>query len=129
MLHMRNHHVCLKMISSQCWLISGVEIWGGRKHTFPNLGGRGPLGPPGSSAYVLSIICGIILPTIVLAATPEPSDTDVQREFIKAAIRGNVIVITLSLVSLYTPLVTIILLKPVCEAMKELVVKCCRLKW
>ena len=35
------------MISSQCWLISGVEmiqIWGGRKHTFSNLGGGGGRG-------------------------------------------------------------------------------------
>ena len=76
---------------------------------------------------LLSIICGVVLPTIVLVATPEPSDTDVQREFIKAAVRGNVVVIILSLVSLYT-LVTIVLLKPVREAMKTLVVKCCRLR-
>ena len=34
------------MICSRCWLISGVEIWGGRKHKFSNLGGPWPPRPP-----------------------------------------------------------------------------------
>ena len=42
------------MISSQCWLTSGVEIWGGAESINFEIwggGGGGPLGPPGSSAY------------------------------------------------------------------------------
>ena len=37
------------MLKNECWLISGVEI----------CGGRGPLGPPGSSAYVIQLYIGI----------------------------------------------------------------------
>ena len=75
----------------------------------------------------LSICTGVVLPTIILLAAPDPSDTNVQRGFIQAAATDNIVVIILSLVSLYTPLVTIVLLKPVREAMKTLVVKCCQL--
>ena len=41
---------CLKIISSQCWLISGVEIWGGPKAYILKSGGAmappAPLVPP-----------------------------------------------------------------------------------
>ena len=50
------------MISSQCWLISDVEmiqIWGARKHTFSNLGGGGgavaPLAPLVPLPMVISV--------------------------------------------------------------------------
>ena len=44
------------MISSQYWLISVIEIWGGgggggESIYFEIWGGYGPPGPPGSSAY------------------------------------------------------------------------------
>ena len=47
------------MISSQCWLISGVEICKSINFEIRGGGGgggRGPLDPPGSSAYVI-IVC------------------------------------------------------------------------
>ena len=76
---------------------------------------------------LLSIFIGVVLPTITLLTAPDPSDMDVQRGLIQAAVTDNIDVIILSLVSLYTPLVTIVLLKPVREAMKTLVVKCYQL--
>ena len=47
-LHLRNYNTCLRVISSQCWLISGFEIWGGRNlkhilHWYLGGGGLVPL--------------------------------------------------------------------------------------
>ena len=40
------------MISSQCWLILVLKSGGAENIYFEIWGGRGPPGPPGSSAYV-----------------------------------------------------------------------------
>ena len=53
---MKLYNTCLKVISSQCWLISGVEIWGGG-------GGGGP------KAYILKS-GGAVAPPAPLVPPP-----------------------------------------------------------
>ena len=73
---------------------------------------------------LLSIFSGVVLPTISLLAAPDPSDMDFERGFIQASVKDHIVELTLSLVTVYTPLVTIILLKPIRDALKQLVTKC-----
>ena len=53
---MRNYNTCFKMISSQCWY---GNLEGPKALYFEIWGGRGPLGPPGSSAYVIVIVMSV----------------------------------------------------------------------
>ena len=76
---------------------------------------------------LLSIFVGVVLPTVSLLAAPDPSNMDVQRGYTQASVQEQISTMILSLVSLYTPLVTIVLLKPVRDATRQLVVKCCQL--
>ena len=80
-----------------------------------------------SADALLSIFVGVVLPTVSLLAAPDPSNMDVRRGYIQASVQEQISTTILSLVSLYTPLVTIVLLKPVRDATRQLVVKCCQL--
>ena len=76
---------------------------------------------------LLSIFVFVVVRVIVFLAAPDPSNLDFHSRFTQGAVQDHINDLTLSLVSLYTPLVTIVLLKPVREAMKALVIKCCHL--
>lgn len=77
---------------------------------------------------LLSIFNGVVLPTIIFAAAPVPTGvSDLEKTFKETSISDHVVDTLLSLTSLYTPVVTIILLKPIRDAMKQLINKCCKL--
>lgn len=77
---------------------------------------------------LLSIFNGVVLPTITFLAAPAPTgEIDFEKTFKEASASDHFVDIMLALTSLYTPIVTIILLKPVRDALQLLVNRCCKL--
>ena len=84
-LHLRNCNTCLKVISSQCWLISGFEIWGGPKAYILKPGGAvAPPSPPGFSAYAtvtLTVsLVGLVVSYHILLPPPQKKNKNKKKQ-------------------------------------------------
>ena len=73
-----------------------------------------------SVGALLSIINGIVYPIILFTTIPDPRNIDISKAFVELSIRDHISDIYRSFTSLYTPVVTLIIMKSVRDALLQL---------
>ena len=80
-----------------------------------------------SVGALLSIINGIVYTIILFITLPDPMNIDVSKEFVELSVRDHVGDLYRSFISLYTPVVTVIIMESVRDALLQLLHRCCYL--